>query len=107
MKINTVIIKDFNDDEVLAFADFARANEVQVRFIEYMPFGEKDMWDRSKILSSAYLENLIRRVHDLHPSARTDKGPAKMFEINGSVQGRSASSAPCHPTSATSATGSG
>jgi cyclic pyranopterin phosphate synthase len=84
VKINTVIIKDFNDDEVLAFADFAREQEVQVRFIEFMPFGEKALWDSSKILSSAYLESLIRRSHELRPSPNSHKGPAKMFLINGS-----------------------
>ena len=84
VKINTVIIKGFNDDEVLDFAEFARKQEVQVRFIEFMPFGEKALWDSSKILNSAYLEDLIRRVHVLRPSPNSHKGPAKMFLINGS-----------------------
>jgi len=84
VKINTVIIKDFNDDEVLAFAEFARDREVQVRFIEFMPFGEQALWDSSKVLSSSFLENLIRREHALRPSLDSHKGPAKMFHINGS-----------------------
>ncbi len=50
VKINTVIIKGFNDDEVLDFADFARAREVQVRFIEFMPFGDGALWDKSRII---------------------------------------------------------
>jgi len=85
VKINTVIIKGFNDDEVLDFADFARIWEVQVRFIEFMPFGDGALWDRSRIISSASLEETIRRVHDLHPSIYSDKGPAKMFLINGTA----------------------
>lgn len=85
VKINTVIIKGFNDDEVLDFAEFARRSEVQVRFIEFMPFGDESLWDRSRILSSASLEEEIRRVHDLHPSVNSEKGPAKMFLINGSA----------------------
>jgi cyclic pyranopterin phosphate synthase len=85
VKINTVIIKGFNDDEVLDFTDFARTREVQVRFIEFMPFGDGSLWDRSKILSSAYLEEVIRRAHDLRPGANAEKGPAKMFLINGSA----------------------
>ncbi len=85
VKINTVIIKGFNDDEVLDFADFARIWEVQVRFIEFMPFGDGALWDRSRIISSAALVEVIRRVHDLHPSVHSDKGPAKMFLINGTA----------------------
>ena len=85
VKINTVIIKGFNDDEVLDFAEFARAWEVQVRFIEFMPFGDGDLWDSSRIIGLASLEEAIRRVHDLHPSIHSDKGPAKMFLINGTA----------------------
>jgi cyclic pyranopterin phosphate synthase len=83
VKINTVIIKGFNDDEVLAFAEFARERQVQVRFIEFMPFGQEALWDRSRILSSAYLENLIRRAYDLHPVDGSDNGPAAIFNLDG------------------------
>ena len=85
VKINTVIIKGFNDDEALDFTDFAKTWEVQVRFIEFMPFGDEGLWDRSRIITSANLEEAIRRVHELHPSANSDKGPAKMFLLNGSA----------------------
>ncbi len=85
VKINTVIIKGFNDDEVLDFAEFARIWEVQVRFIEFMPFGDEALWDRSRIISSASLEERIRQAHELHPSVNSDKGPAKMFHINGTA----------------------
>ncbi len=85
VKINTVIIEGFNDDEALDFIDFAKTWEVQVRFIEFMPFGNEGLWERSRIITSAYLEEAIRRVHELHPSVSSDKGPAKMFLLNGSA----------------------
>ncbi|MGD0232102.1 MAG: GTP 3',8-cyclase MoaA [Syntrophorhabdales bacterium] len=84
VKINTVIIKGFNDDEVLDFADFAREWEIQVRFIEFMPFGEKALWDGSKMVRSDFLEDAIRRVHELKPG-NDDRGPAEMFHLNGSA----------------------
>jgi cyclic pyranopterin phosphate synthase len=83
VKINTVIIKGFNDDEALDFADFARERSVQVRFIEFMPFGQESLWDRSRILSSAELEGLIRRAYDLHPCDDAGMGPARMFNLDG------------------------
>lgn len=83
VKINTVIIKDFNDDEILDFAAFARERQVQVRFIEFMPFGETALWDSSKVVSSAFLENIIGEVHELEPMRNSHKGPAKMFAIKG------------------------
>jgi cyclic pyranopterin phosphate synthase len=39
IKLNVVIIKDMNDDEVEEFASFTRDHPFEVRFIEYMPFG--------------------------------------------------------------------
>jgi GTP 3',8-cyclase len=81
VKINTVIIKGFNDDEILDFAGFAAERDLQVRFIEFMPFG--DGWDNSKVLTSAYLENLIRQEYELIPSQSSHRGPAKMFRFPG------------------------
>jgi cyclic pyranopterin phosphate synthase len=81
VKINTVIIKGFNDDEILDFAGFAMERDLQVRFIEFMPFG--DGWDSSKVLTSAYLEKLIRTEYDLIPGQSSHRGPAKMFRFPG------------------------
>ena len=83
VKINTVMIKGFNDDEAIDFADFARERSVQVRFIEFMPFGQESLWDRSRILTSARLEEMIRRVYDLHPAGSPGRGPARMFYLDG------------------------
>jgi len=83
VKINTVIIKDFNDDEILAFADFAARWDVEVRFIEFMPFGDEALWNSSKVLDSTYVEGIIRREFELEPSISLHRGPAKMFLLNG------------------------
>ena len=83
IKINTVIIKGFNDDEILDFAKLAKTFNHHIRFIEYMPFGDSNMWDSSKIITSAEIEERIRSVYELEPFASKDKGPAKMFQING------------------------
>jgi cyclic pyranopterin phosphate synthase len=83
VKVNTVIIKDFNDDEVLDFAEFARSWDVQVRFIEFMPFGDTSLWNSSKVLDSANLEKTIRGAYRLLESVNSHRGPAKMFAIQG------------------------
>jgi cyclic pyranopterin phosphate synthase len=83
IKINTVIIKGFNDDEILDFAKLAKTFNHHIRFIEYMPFGDSNMWDSSKIITSAEIEERIRSVYELEPFASKDKGPAKMFKVKG------------------------
>jgi cyclic pyranopterin phosphate synthase len=83
VKINTVIIKDFNDDEVLDFVQFAKEENVEVRFIEFMPFGGTGMWDSSKVVTSADLEALIKKTYDLVPAVNHHRGPARMFALAG------------------------
>ena len=83
VKINTVIIKDFNDDEVLDFVEFAKEENVEVRFIEFMPFGGTGMWDSSKVVTSADLEALIKKTYDLVPAVNHHRGPARMFALAG------------------------
>ena len=84
VKINTVLIKDFNDDEVFDFVDFAKALGVHVRFIELMPFGQSRLYDTSKAISSRELKELIEGKHELTPALNSDRGPASMYSINGS-----------------------
>jgi cyclic pyranopterin phosphate synthase len=84
IKINTVVIKDFNDDEILDFAWLAKKWGQEVRFIEFMPFGDSDLWDSSKIVPSHIIEERIRAVYPLEPLLNTTKGPAKMYGIAGS-----------------------
>ena len=38
IKLNVVVMKGFNDDELLDFAEFVRERKVELRFIEFMPF---------------------------------------------------------------------
>ncbi len=83
VKINSVIIKGFNDDELLDFAKLSTIRNYHVRFIEYMPFGDAGRWDESKIVTSNEIENQIRSVYELEPSINNERGPAKMFKIKG------------------------
>lgn len=84
IKINTVIIKGFNDDEILDFARLAKKWDQHVRFIEFMPFGNLDLWDAGTIISSQQIEEIIKTQFELESSENKDKGPAKMFNIKGS-----------------------
>jgi len=83
IKINTVIIKGFNDDEIIDFASLAMKWDIHVRFIEFMPFGDPELWGPSKIVTSMEVEGVIRTVFDLEPTVNRHKGPAKMFKIKG------------------------
>ncbi|MHB8109569.1 MAG: GTP 3',8-cyclase MoaA [Syntrophorhabdaceae bacterium] len=83
IKINTVIIKGFNDDEILDFVKIARKWDHEIRFIEFMPFGDTSLWNCTDIITSKQIEGIIRQEYVLIPSLRTGKGPAKVYDIEG------------------------
>lgn len=55
IKINTVLIGDFNDDEVEGFIDFANNHELTVRFIELMPIGESIHFNKNSFISGDFI----------------------------------------------------
>ena len=52
IKINAVIVRGWNEDEVVDFARFARENDLAIRFIEYMPLDSAHEWKREQVVSS-------------------------------------------------------
>lgn len=59
VKINVVLMKGFNDNEIIDFIKFSSDHQVMVRFIEFMPFyGNK--WDNSRCVSQDHILNLIK-----------------------------------------------
>jgi len=60
VKVNVVLIRGRNDDEVLDFAAFARATGRTVRFIEYMPLDAEGTWDRDQLVPGDEPAQLFR-----------------------------------------------
>lgn len=50
VKLNVVLMKDFNNDEIIDFINFTKDKNISVRFIEFMPF-DGNRWDKSKLVS--------------------------------------------------------
>ena len=77
IKINTVVIRDQNDDEVVSFAELARDTGYDVRFIEYMPLDAQEKWDPAGVVPGAEIIERIAAVfpltrdHDPHPEPAT------------------------------------
>lgn len=72
VKVNAVLMKGFNDNEIIDFINFTKDLPISVRFIEFMPF-DGNKWDMSKMVSYAevmkyvndtYAENDIIRLED-------------------------------------------
>jgi len=65
VKINAVIVRGRNDDELADFARFARENDVVMRFIEFMPLDSGHGWNRSDVVSGKEIREKIGEVYPL------------------------------------------
>ncbi|KAM5351576.1 hypothetical protein ACJ41O_004299 [Fusarium nematophilum] len=59
LKINCVVMRGVNDREVLPFVEMTREKDIEVRFIEYMPF-DGNKWSKGKMFSYSEMLDLIR-----------------------------------------------
>lgn len=67
LKVNCVLLRGFNDDQVEGFARFARDEDVVVRFIEFMPLEEDRLWSPEIVVPLAEIVERINRVLPLVP----------------------------------------
>jgi cyclic pyranopterin phosphate synthase len=64
VKINAVVERGTNDDEIIPLAQFGRDNGVEVRFIEFMPLDATNEWERKNVLSQ---EEIVRTISEVFP----------------------------------------
>lgn len=65
VKVNCVLMRGWNDDQVERFAEFARAEDVIVRFIEFMPLEEDKVWSRDLVVTLDEIVERLQRVGEL------------------------------------------
>lgn len=84
LKVNTVVMKGMNDDELLDFVALARKRPLEIRFIELMPF-KGNSWQEERYLPSTAMMETIGAVHSLIPNGKLEHtgGVAKDFAIAG------------------------
>jgi GTP 3',8-cyclase len=79
LKVNVVILRGQNDDEVIDFADFARHTGRVVRFIEFMPLDAQGQWDHSQLVPG---REIFERINERWPLRAIDvagSAPAERF----------------------------
>ncbi len=87
VKINMVVMKGVNDDELCDFVEFARDRDLTVRFIEYMPFASNG-WHSADCMPFADMRARITARYDIAPVANAVPGDvAKEYTVAG-MRGR-------------------
>jgi len=85
VKINAVLMKDFNDNEIIDFINFTKDLPVSVRFIEFMPF-DGNKWDMSKMVSYAEVMDYVNEAFTKDEVERMQDAPndtSKNYKIKG------------------------
>ena len=82
IKVNSVIIRDFNDDEIIKFAELSAKYNIICRFIEFMPIGNSENLNEKNIV---YGSEIIERLKDFEPQEMLkdkNSGPAVNYKLN-------------------------
>ena len=78
VKVNIVVMRGQNDDEILDFAEYGRRKGVEVRFIEYMPLDAEEGWRAGSVVPLAEITERIGAVHPFE-AHRQGSEPASRF----------------------------
>ncbi|HEX7093246.1 MAG TPA: GTP 3',8-cyclase MoaA [Nitrospiraceae bacterium] len=80
LKLDTVAIQGFNDDELVALIEFGKQVQAEVRFIEYMDVGGANEWSQQKVLSRATMLTMLSKHYGMiEPMPARGAAPAQQF----------------------------
>lgn len=85
VKINVVLIKGVNDDEIVDFINWGKDKPISVRFIEFMPF-DGNNWNKNKMVSSSTIINTIEQhfgTEQILRLADSESDTTKNYKITG------------------------
>ena len=74
VKVNCVLMRGFNEDQIIPFGMFAREEGVVVRFIEFMPLEEDRVWSPNTVVT---LDEILHRMGEYRPAGRNSARPQR------------------------------
>jgi GTP 3',8-cyclase len=85
IKVNAVIMRGINDDEVADFADFAIEHGIDMRLIEFMPLDSSRAWDRAQVVSA---DEMLERIRARHELVAVEEDDPSSTSLNFTFAGR-------------------
>lgn len=82
VKLNSVVIRGYNDDEILPLVRWARSEQLSLRFIEFMPLDGRGFWTREKVVTQAQILEQVADEFSIRHLPRTAE-PAEYFLLDG------------------------
>jgi cyclic pyranopterin phosphate synthase len=87
IKLNMVVMKGKNDDEVVDFAGLARDKGYEVRFIEFMPLDGEEIWSNELVVPSRRIQEQIEDQFPLVPVPPKKPGPSSDYQFADGAPG--------------------
>lgn len=81
LKINVLLLRGINEDEVIDFLRMTIENPVHVRFLEFMPVRGNGFWSKENFISCSEAMDIFRKFGHIEPVILYGNGPAKNFRI--------------------------
>ena len=82
VKLDTVVIRGVNDDELVALLEFSRSHHAEVRFIEYMDVGGATRWSPDAVVSRREMLAQLAQVYgEIQPVGPRTAAPAERFQL--------------------------
>lgn len=88
VKVNTVVMRNVNEDEAVTFAELARRTGYEVRFIEYMPLDAQERWKRDQVVPGREVLIRIQQVFPLLPEEDEGSKPSTSYRFADGSPGR-------------------
>lgn len=85
VKLNSVVIRGYNEDEVLPLVRWAHAENLSLRFIEFMPLDGRGLWTQDKVITEAEILEQVQREFRVERLPCTAE-PAEYFTLDGSYR---------------------
>jgi cyclic pyranopterin phosphate synthase len=89
LKLDTVVMRGYNDDELIALIEYGKQVQAEVRFIEYMDVGGATHWSLSKVMSRVdMLKHLSQHYGRIDALIENSSAPAQRYQLpDGTVFG--------------------
>lgn len=81
VKVNTVLLREINDDEAVALVGWALERGYELRFIEQMPLDPQHGWDRARMVTADETFQALSSVYELEPVPERGSAPAETWLV--------------------------
>lgn len=83
IKINTVLMKGINEDQIIPLVKWAHSNQFEPRFIEFMPLDGDQKWSSDAVVTEQEILNALSEEFAVHIQDGQGSNPARSYTING------------------------